>query len=77
MSYNKKKGRKMKFGFRVPSLRKRISARLSWKRAVRHNLGLKAPRGFGWVTGPKKALYNRVYNRTSFDFFGFLKKLFK
>jgi hypothetical protein len=55
----------MKFGFRVPSLRKRISARTSVKRMVRHNLGIKAPRGYGWVTNPKKALYNRIYSRTS------------
>jgi hypothetical protein len=32
---------------------------------VRHNLGLKAPRGWGWPTNPKKAAYNRVYNRTT------------
>ncbi len=51
--------------FRKPSLKKRIAARTSWKRYVRHNLGLKAPRGWGWVTNPKRALYNRVYYRTS------------
>ena len=51
--------------FRVPSLKKRIAARTSLKRVVRHNLGLKAPRGFGWLTNPKRAAYNRVYNRTS------------
>ncbi len=56
----------MKFGFRIPSLKKRVAARLSWKRYVRHSLGLKAPRGWGWLTNPKRALYNRVYNRTSF-----------
>jgi hypothetical protein len=28
-------------------------------------MGFKAPRGWGWVTNPKKALYNRVYNRTT------------
>ena len=55
----------MKFGFRTPSIRKRIAARTSLKRAVRHSLGLKAPRGWGWLTNPKKAAYNRVYNRTS------------
>ncbi len=55
----------MKFGIRIPSLRKRIAARTSWKRIVRHNLGVKAPRGMGWLTNPKKALYNRVYNRTT------------
>lgn len=55
----------MKFGIRRPSFRKRIAARTSWKRVVRHNLGLKAPRGYGWLTNPKKAAYNRVYNRTT------------
>lgn len=55
----------MKFGIRTPSLRKRIAARTSVKRYVRHSLGLKAPRGWGWLTNPKRAAYNRVYNRTS------------
>jgi hypothetical protein len=43
----------------------RISARTSLKRYVRINLGLKAPRGWGWITNPRKAAYNRVYNRTT------------
>ncbi len=55
----------MKFGFRKPSLSKRIAARSSLKRVVRHNLGIKAPKGFGWLTDPKKAAYNKVYNKTS------------
>lgn len=55
----------MKFRYRKPSLKKRIAARTSWKRVVRHNLGLKAPRGYGWITNPKKAAYNKVYNRTT------------
>ena len=55
----------MKFGFRIPSLSKRIAALITWKRVVRHNLGLKAPKGFGWFTDPKKAAYNKVYNKTS------------
>ena len=55
----------VKFGFRVPSLTKRISARTSLKRYVRNSLGLKAPRGWGWITNPRKASYNRVYNRTT------------
>jgi hypothetical protein len=55
----------VRFGFRVPSLRKRISARMSLKRYVRNNLGLKVPRGWGWLTNPRKAAYNRVYNRTT------------
>jgi len=55
----------VKFGLRIPSLTKRIAARLSLKRYVRHSLGFKAPRGLGWLTNPGRALYNRVYNRTS------------
>ena len=55
----------MKFGFRVPSITKRIAARTSPARFVRHNLGIKAPRGMGWVTNPKKFAYNKVYNKTS------------
>jgi hypothetical protein len=56
----------MAWGFRKPSLRKRIAARTSLKRYIRQNLGLKAPRGMGWITNPRKAMYNRVYNRTTF-----------
>ncbi len=55
----------MKFGLRVPSLKKRVAARTSGKRFVRHSLGLKAPRGLGWLTNPRKAAYNRAYNRTT------------
>lgn len=55
----------MKFGFRIPNLNKRIAARTSVKRIIRHNLGFKAPRGMGWITDPKKAMYNKVYNKTS------------
>lgn len=56
----------MKWGFRKPSLRKRIAARTSWKRYVRHSLGFKAPRGWGWLTNPRRAAYNRIYRRTTF-----------
>jgi len=27
---------------------------------------VKAPRGWGWFTNPKKALYNKIYNKTTF-----------
>lgn len=50
---------------RRPSLKKRIAARTSLKRIIRNNLGLKAPRGWGWITNPKRAMYNRIYRRTS------------
>ena len=55
----------VRFGFRVPSLSTRIAARTSIKRLVKNKLGLRAPRGWGWITNPRKAAYNRVYNRTT------------
>ena len=54
----------MKFGFRKPSLKKSFSARTSGlftrsiKRALLPGYGKK---GVGWLTNPKKSLYNRVY----------------
>lgn len=67
----------MKFGPRKPSLKKSIAARTSAKRIVKQSLGLNAPRGAGWFTNPKKAAYNRVYNRTTFSLWGILSKLFQ
>jgi hypothetical protein len=67
----------MKFGLRVPSLKKRISARTSIKRQVVHRVGIKMPKGYGWIRNPKKFAYNMVYNKTSFDVFKLIKKLFK
>jgi hypothetical protein len=67
----------MKFGMRKPSLKKRISARTSIKRQIVHRAGLKMPRGYGWIRNPKKYVYNKVYNRTTFDIFKLIKKLFK
>ena len=67
----------MKIGMRKPSLKKRISARTSIKRQVIHRAGLKMPRGYGWVRNPKKFVYNKVYQRTTFDIFKVLKKLLK
>ena len=67
----------MKFGMRKPSFRKSFAARTSAARYVRHSLGLKAPRGWGWVTNPRRALYNRVYYRTTFSLWDILRKLFR
>jgi hypothetical protein len=55
----------MKFGLRIPSLSKRLAARTSWRRYVRHSLGVKAPRGWGLLTHPHRAVYNRIYRRTT------------
>lgn len=66
----------MKIGFRKPSLKKRISARISLKRFIRHNLGFKVPRGWGLFTNPKKSIYNKIYYRTTFDIFKIIRKFF-
>jgi len=63
--------------FRRFSISKRVGARTSWKRYARHNMGLKAPRGGGWFTNPKRAAYNRVYHRTSFDLVGAIARFFR
>ena len=67
----------MKFGIRKPSVKRSLAARTSVKRMVKQQLGLKAPRGMGWITNPKRAAYNRVYDRTTVSFWGILKRLFK
>lgn len=67
----------MKFGIRKPSLRKSFAARTSLKRVVRHNLGVKAPKGMGLLTNPKKAIYNRVYTRSSVSVWSLLGRLFR
>lgn len=67
----------VKFGIRKPSLKKRIAAKTSIKRQVVHRAGLKMPKGKGWLRSPKKYAYNKVYQKTSFDIFKLIKKLFK
>jgi hypothetical protein len=67
----------MKVGVRTPSPSKSFAARTSWKRRLRHSAGLKAPRGYGWITDPKRAAYNRIYNRTTVSFWSLLKRLIK
>lgn len=65
----------MKIGLRTPSPRKSLAARTSVKRKIRAKL--RAPRGYGWLTDPKKALYNRVYNRTTVSMSTLVRRLLK
>ena len=66
----------MKFGFRTPSLKKSLRARTtgrlkrSIKRALIPGYG---KRGMGWLRNPKRALYNKIYHKTTFG----LSDLFK
>lgn len=55
----------MKFGFRKPSIKRSISAMTTGalKRAImREIIPGYGQRGMGWITNPKKAAYNRLYN---------------
>jgi hypothetical protein len=63
--------------FRRPSLHKSLAARTSPKRALRQALGIRTPRGWGWLTNPKRAAYNRVYDRSSVSWWSLLRKLFR
>jgi hypothetical protein len=66
----------MKFGMRTPSLKRSLKARTTskWKRqakkAVIPGYGRK---GMGWMKNPRKALYNKVYRKTSFSFWDLFK----
>lgn len=58
----------MKIGVRKPSLKKSFKAKTTGalkrkvKKALIPGYGKK---GMGWITNPKKALYNKVYNKTT------------
>jgi len=69
--------RKSLFHVRTPSLAKSFAARTSGKRALKNILGLRAPRGAGWITNPKRAAYNWGYNRRTFSLWSLLAKLFR
>lgn len=60
----------MSLRIRKPSLTKSIAARTSINRYVRHHVGLKAPRGWGWLTNPKRAACNRAYQRSTLSLVG-------
>lgn len=60
----------MKFGMRKPSINKRVTSRTSSRLTRNLNASVKplyGKRGMGWVNSPKKSVYNRVYEKTSFD----------
>ncbi|KKH92362.1 hypothetical protein EO95_02970 [Methanosarcina sp. 1.H.T.1A.1] len=70
----------MKFGIRKPSLKKSIKARTTGKlkrKVKKAVVPFYGKKGTGIVKNPKKAVYNKVYHRTSFSIFGLFKKLFK
>lgn len=66
----------MKFGMRKPSLKKSLSARTTGKlkRKVKKTIipGY-GKKGTGLFKNPKKAVYNKIYKKTSFSIFDFFK----
>ena len=63
----------MKLGMRRPSIKKMISARTSVKRKAVNGLGLKMPKGWGWLKNPKKYTYNKIYRKTTFSIWDIFK----
>lgn len=60
---------KMKIGMRKPSIKKSFKARTTGKakRAVKKAVIPRyGKKGMGWIKDPKKAAYNKVYNKTTF-----------
>lgn len=66
----------MKTGIRKPNLKKSIKAHTTGKlkrqvkKAVIPGYGKK---GMGWIKNPKKAAYNKVYNKTTFSIWDIFK----
>ncbi|WP_124046613.1 hypothetical protein [Clostridium perfringens] len=58
----------MKFGVRTPNLKKSFKARTTGraKRAIKRSINpVYGKKGMGWISNPKKAAYNKVYNKTT------------
>lgn len=66
----------MKIGFRTPSVKKTFKTRTTGrlKRSLKRSVNpLYGKKGMG-VLHPKKAVYNKVYKKTTIDPLKFLKK---
>ena len=66
----------MKIGIRKPSIKKSISARTTGraKRTIKKALiPCYGKKGIGWIKNPRKALYNKVYRKTTFSFWDLFK----
>lgn len=66
----------MKFGMRKPSIKKSLKARTTGKakRAIKKaTIPGYGKKGTGWIKNPKKAAYNKIYNKTSFSLWDLFK----
>lgn len=67
----------MKIGIRKPSIKKSLKARTTGKlkRALKSEMiPLYNQEGTGIIKNPKKAVYNKVYKKTTFSIFDLFKK---
>ena len=58
----------MKYGMRTPNINKRISARTTGKITRTMNKAvnpLYGKKGMGFINDPSRAVYNKVYNKTT------------
>lgn len=70
----------MKIGARKPSLKKSIKARTTGKlkrKVKKAVVPFYGKKGSGIIKNPKKAIYNKVYNKTSFSIIDVFKKILK
>ena len=66
----------MKIGVRKPNIKKRIKARTTSKvkRLAKKSINpLYGKKGMGYIRNPKKAIYNKAYNKTSISADRFMK----
>ncbi len=67
----------MKFGIRKPNIKKSIKAKTTGKlkRKVKSSVNpFYGKKGMGYINNPKKAVYNKIYNKTSINAFDVFKK---
>lgn len=67
----------MKFGMRKPNIKKSLKAKTTGK--IKRNMKktvnpLYGKKGIGYIKNPNKAIYNKVYNKTSISAFKVFKK---
>ena len=66
----------MKIGFRTASLKKSLKARTTskYKRQLKSAIDpTYGKKGVGWFKNHKKALYNKIYNKTTKSIFDIFK----
>lgn len=70
----------MKFGLRKPSVKKSFKARTTGrvKRKIKSSINpFYGKKGMGWIRNSRKAMYNKIYRKTTFSIFDIFKTLFK